>query len=181
MNSDIARVAATLEAAIDGALAKVRVDVLVMGPQLPTTGQNAHPAATLRAMLLARIGEFGGGVAPELHTLMHARLKFGPDADLCEYEHHLANACHLVVIIPDSPGALCELGYFGMDDAFCAKMIVLVSKEHPDRDSYVSDGPLRAAWKRRAQVHRVEYSDVDGCWQLVKSEIMRVRSSLTLR
>jgi hypothetical protein len=93
------------------------------------------------------------------------------------FEHQLVDHSDLVILIPDSAGSFCELGYFGMLGDFCPKFLLLMSSEHPESGSFVTDGPVRSARNARAEVHTLDYQDLEGCWQVVAEAIESRRSA----
>jgi hypothetical protein len=174
----IGGVAKELEAKISERFGKINVKVLIMGPS--GTGDRGT-AAVLRTELANRCRAFGTSVLPEHPVLQDAASELGPNRDLCTYEHYLADLCQLLLVLPASPGSFCELGFFGMQELICAKMVILFDRDKPRSGTYVSDGPVLAAKQRRAIVEYVDYSDTDGVWAIVKGHIDTVRNSMSLR
>jgi len=180
---DISKVAQRLGHRIDQALRSVELSVVIMGPALPDPHdqeQRKKPDSVLRQHLLTRCSELGASVAPEHPVMLEQAKRLGSNSDLCTFEAHLARECDLVVIIPSSPGSLCELGYFGMIAQICTKMVVLCNRDHPRSGTYISEGPLRAASDRRAVLEYTDYSDLDACWNIVERHILALRAQRTL-
>lgn len=63
--------------------------------------------------------------------------------DLLAFESDIAHISSLIVIILESAGALAELGVFVKNRALRNKIIVFVSQEHYEEDSFIKLGPLR--------------------------------------
>ncbi|MFW2457415.1 retron St85 family effector protein [Methyloversatilis discipulorum] len=68
--------------------------------------------------------------------------------DLLTFER---DACHLaraIVLIPESPGSLAELGALAVDDSIVSRLLVVVQSrylEAPARESFLNLGPLKRA------------------------------------
>lgn len=63
--------------------------------------------------------------------------------NLMEFEDDIAHISSLIIIVLESPGALTELGIFVKDSKLESKMLVLLTEEHNEQDSFISLGPLR--------------------------------------
>ncbi len=63
--------------------------------------------------------------------------------NLMDFESDLANICSLVVIILESAGAIAELGAFSQLEDFKKKLVIFVSDEHADMNSFINLGILR--------------------------------------
>jgi hypothetical protein len=63
--------------------------------------------------------------------------------DLMTFEDDIAQISSLIVLILESPGSLTELGLFSSSIDFISKLLVLVSTEHYDEDSFIKLGPIR--------------------------------------
>ncbi|WP_318840887.1 MULTISPECIES: retron St85 family effector protein [Pseudomonas] len=63
--------------------------------------------------------------------------------DLLAFESDIAHISSLIVIILESAGALAELGVFVKNKTLRNKIIVFVSQEHYEEDSFIKLGPLR--------------------------------------
>jgi hypothetical protein len=68
--------------------------------------------------------------------------------DLLTFER---DACHLaraIILFPESPGSLAELGALAVDDAIVNRLLVVVQSEYlssENRESFLNLGPLRRA------------------------------------
>jgi hypothetical protein len=172
MTDDMGRVRQLLEESIDVELARTRVDIVVMGPGL----SEESAAARLRRVIIDEAKEYGATIQPEHRGLVEAAsAKLGSAHHLTAYEVHLVGISDLVVLIPASPGSLCELGLFSTYRRFSEKLLILASREHPRTGSYIADGPLTAARHNRAEVRYVEYADTSTAWGYVERRIQRVR------
>lgn len=63
--------------------------------------------------------------------------------NLMDFESDLASICSLIVVILESEGAIAELGAFSQLGDFKKKLVVIVSDEYADRDSFINLGILR--------------------------------------
>lgn len=63
--------------------------------------------------------------------------------DLLRLENLLADSVNAVVVCPESPGSLVELGAFANHRRLCEKMIVVGNKRFSRAHSFVTLGPLR--------------------------------------
>lgn len=176
----IDKLATELAEAIEDDFQSIDVKVLIMGPSASPDAENSA-GAKLRIDLARRCREFGTSVFPEHPTLVTAAAKLGEDHDLCTYEHHLVRQCQLLIVLPASPGSFCELGFFGMRNEACTKMLILFDQKKPASGTYVADGPVRAAKNRRALVEYVNYDAFDDVWELVRRQIVNVRARMSIR
>lgn len=169
-----------LESSIVAATNEIDVPIIIMGPALNQT--KPSPAAILRTELLTRCTSIGTSVYPEHKGLTRiAKRRFGAGHDLATYERFLAEQSDLVVIIPSSPGSFCELGYFSMIQEICVKTIIFLDRNFQKSKSYIMDGPVSSARNKRAHIKRIDYSNIDGAWKVVKSEIEKIRSTRAIQ
>lgn len=80
--------------------------------------------------------------------------------DLLQFERDAGYLANAVIIFSESPGSLAELGAFAADEILCAKTLVVISKTHRDKDSYITYGPLRKL--ERADEHSVCVVEADS-------------------
>ena len=64
-------------------------------------------------------------------------------ADLKTFEEDLAHISSLILIFLESPGTIAELGLFTTYDNLINKLMVFVSEDHYESDSFIKLGPLR--------------------------------------
>lgn len=148
--------------------------ILVLGPNMDQSPLS--DAARLRQAIYQRCSEYGDAVMGELKDLIEdARQELGDSYDLCVHEDMLAGDSDVVVIIPEGAGALVELGLFALNENVCAKSVVLLSKSHPRNEGFVNLGAAPAYRNRNARVLRVDYSEIEEVWQLVREELQRRR------
>ena len=164
----IDRVKRELEESIEHGLSTTPLQVIVMGPNR----SDGTAAARLRQEIIREAGEFGAAIPPEHEELIAVASKgFGPAHNLTAYEIHLVNISHLAVLIPESAGSLCELGLFSSSDSFAKKLLILSSSKYPRSRTYIADGPLKMAEQNRAEVHYVDYNDIDTAWSHVHARL----------
>lgn len=170
---DITRFDREMDQEIALGMAKTSLTLVVMGPEL----DKPNPASKLRGHIVQKGRSESLIIKPEHDGLeATARKRFGAGHDLTLYETGLVEKAHLVVIIPDSPGSLCELGLFTYPDKFCEKMIVFANKNYRKTGSYVSDGPLVNAKNKGARVIRIDYAELDVAWNHVFERIQTLRA-----
>jgi len=171
------RITGQLEESIEVALLTTPVDVIVMGPGLSDTS----PAAALRRDIIGAAHDFGVIIEPEHEQLIAAAsAKFREGHSLTAYEMYLVDQSHLVVLIPASPGSLCELGLFASFEQFARKLLVLVSREYREESSYIADGPLTIATQYKAEVRYIDYDDFEAARNLVRTRIQQIRVTRSL-
>lgn len=171
--SDLKRVTERLNESIEKGLQRTPIDIVVMGPNLTDAG----PAADLRRAIIAEASKRGVTVLPEHKPLIAASAeKMGGGHQLTVFEMALVDACDLLVLIPDSPGSLCELGLFATYTKATSKLVILANDSYPKSGTYVADGPLKAAAHHSAEVHFVDYTDFPSAWKHVQNRIERMRA-----
>ncbi len=169
-NSDGERVKSNLISSFDEELSSVRVDVLVLGPNV--RGRELNQAARLRREILARCRAFWGSVKGELRELIReAEAKLGSAVSLCTYEMELAKVSDAIVIVPASPGSFAEFGLFAMVDDLRARILVLLDRDHKNRRSYLKLGPARSIGQRGGIIRWVDYGKTDAVWTVVEKHI----------
>ncbi len=67
--------------------------------------------------------------------------------DLLSLENLLADSVDAVVIIPESPGSLAELGAFANNDNLRSKLICIIDEKYRRDKSFISQGPLKLVKK----------------------------------
>ena len=176
--TDPERVIQKFKESIDASIATVSLNVVVMGPNL----QEDSDAGRLRKRLIRAAKDYGAAIQPEHRGLARAsRSRLGEGHHLTALEMHLVKVSDLVVLIPDSPGSMCELGLFSFHQESARKMLILVNAEYPRRGTYVADGPLAQAGQNGSTIEYVDYRDLEACWALVRSRIEQIRGQKSLR
>ncbi|MGB9102217.1 MAG: retron St85 family effector protein, partial [Stenotrophomonas indicatrix] len=64
-------------------------------------------------------------------------------SDLITFEEHLAGLSAVVVLVVESPGAIAELGAFSISEPFLDRLLVIVSQEHYEQQSFIRLGPVQ--------------------------------------
>lgn len=101
--------------------------------------------------------------------------------DLLSLENLLANSVDAVVIIPESPGSLTELGAFVNNEKLRERIVCIVDKKFKKDKSFINRGPLRLI--KEAHRERVIYVDPEdlprsvGKIKSVLSSMDRVKKS----
>lgn len=76
-------------------------------------------------------------------------LIYGEKMDLLQLENLLANSVHAVVVCPESPGSLVELGAFSNHPYLCRRLIVVANKKFEHSQSFIRLGPLRYLMQKK--------------------------------
>jgi len=122
--------------------------------------EQAQPPASLREVFRRRAFELPPSTArswladvemPEEYPDWWA---FSEYADLLTFER---DACHLaraVVLFPESPGSLAELGALAVDESIVDRLLIVVQSKYlqdQTRESFLNLGPLKRARSRRLE------------------------------
>lgn len=110
------------------------------------SGADAHPVKSVRHLIQA---ELTGGrhselakrvrLAEETQDWFHG----GVYSDLVTFEEHLAGLSAVVVLVVETAGSIAELGAFSVSDPFVDRLMVIVSQDHYDQDSFIRLGPIQ--------------------------------------
>lgn len=151
---------------------KVRISAMVLGPNTDAKSLGAK----LRRFIIERCKEYATPVKGESErvTNVHKQI-FGHRHNLCSMESDMAHKqVDAVVIIPDSPGSLVELGMFALEDKVCSKCLVLFSDkyEKDEKPNFIRLGPQLSYHFRGAKTPVVNYRERDKVWQLVKDFLL---------
>lgn len=144
--------------------------VFIMGPNIK---DKQKPGSILRRKLAQRCWNEGLPITTE-HPALEAggSSGLGEGFDLTTWELYVAKNSELIIIIPDSPGSFAELGLFSTRQKTCPRTIILFDKQHKGkRKSFIFRGPRKAAKRRGAKIHFVDYTNIDNIWEKVTSYI----------
>lgn len=61
---------------------------------------------------------------------------------LYEFEGLIANISACLLIFPESPGSIAELGMFSMVESIAKKTLVCLNRDHTEHDSFILTGPV---------------------------------------
>ncbi len=169
-DTHIKRFVKQFAAASQRLLADTSVDVLVLGPSIKNG--NLNPGGRLRKEILKRCRDYGASVKGEHSELIkEAEARLGAGHNLCTYELILAKEVDLIVLVPDSPGSIAELGLLALDKYAGPKTVVLFSRDFRGVRSYIMQGPKRAFQMRRATIRYVDYTSIEQSWKIVHTAI----------
>jgi hypothetical protein len=98
-------------------------------------------------------------------------------ANLTDYELQLANWADLIVILPSSAGSIAELGMFAVAKKITPKLLIFFDQTYGIQ-SYIWNGPIRAAAPRGSKVVVTEYKNVD---QILETVVRRVRDEKSIK
>ena len=93
--------------------------------------------------------------------------------NLCLMEKFIAEEiADVIVIIPDSPGSLAELGMFVFNKDIYPKTLLLFSKEHDSAvGNFINDG-IRSHYElKKVSIAEVEYSKKLKTWRIIEEFI----------
>lgn len=83
--------------------------------------------------------------------------KFLGEMDLFTLEEFIAALCDLIILFPESPGSICELGAFASRDNLVKKMLVINDRSFINSQSFITQGPI--ARIKRYNENSVLYTD----------------------
>jgi len=99
-------------------------------------------------------------------------------ANLTDYELQLAHWADLIVILPSSPGSIAELGMFAVaSKQITPKLLIFFDPTH-GLQSYIWNGPIRAARPRGSRVVVTDYKNVD---QILETVVGLVRDEKSIK
>ncbi len=82
--------------------------------------------------------------------------------DLLSLENMLAESVDVIIIIPESPGAIAELGAFTNNKLLLKKIICLQDAKYKKEKSFINSGPIRLLKSlENKQVFFVEFDKID--------------------
>ena len=81
--------------------------------------------------------------------------------DLLTFESDLAETASLVVISLESPGAIAELGSFSVNEKLKNKVVIIISEDHHNQDSYIKLGPLRQLKDENIFTYPYKYNNLE--------------------
>jgi len=96
---------------------------------------------------------------------------------LTDYELQLAKWADLIVILPSSAGSIAELGMFALAKAITPKLLIFFDQKYGFQ-SYIWNGPIRAAAPRGSRVVVTEYKNAD---QILETVVNRVRDEKSIK
>lgn len=89
-------------------------------------------------------------------------LLMGQGHSLLTLESILANSVDAILIFPESPGSLAEVGAFANDKLLLEKLICISEKKHQKKKSFINFGPLRLIKSSKTgKLIYIDYSDFD--------------------
>ncbi len=141
-------------------------------------GKSKEAGKSIRSQL-AR--EFTNGINSYRYEIIYPEdlfeeLAFGRRRyDLLSLENILADSVDAIVLVPESAGALVELGAFANNDRLRGRIICVQDEKHKKRRSFVQYGPLRLL--RREGRDRVIY--VNGS-SVTEDQMKRLRGAVSM-
>ena len=74
---------------------------------------------------------------------------------ILDHEQMLAKNVDYIIIVLESPGAICELGAFASSKELLGKILVLIENEHAYRKSFITQGPIKSIKKENANANAI--------------------------
>lgn len=103
---------------------------------------------------------------------------------LLTLENILAESVDAIVLFPESPGSLTELGAFSNNPRLAEKTIILSEKRFEKKKSFINYGPYRLIKESgTGKVFHIKYDDLDhneekyAIYRKVNDQITRIKSS----
>ena len=149
---------------------------MVFGPN--TDGREI--GSQLRKYIIEKCSEYGILVRTEHEDLKKVHSKIlGSGRNLCGLEYNTAKHVNAIVMIPDSPGSLVELGMFAFAGKICSKTLILFRDKYslPDAQlSFVYLGPKLSYEERKAKIEFVNYRRKKLVWQRVRAFLHEIKA-----
>jgi len=163
--------------------------VFLAGPYIKTTQsprKNAkNKAAVLRHKLYHALDAEGWivtlGEYQKLIDSTETLLGNQNNAALAEISHARSTETDAIIMLPSSPGSFLEFGAFSHIETICMKMIIIIDAQYRQHTNYMNSGPVKAAKDNRADVHFIDYSDFDSCWNVVEQFVMNLANKKAAR
>ena len=166
--------------------AKSKFRIFLAGPyihpdQKPSAKAKKYRAHRLRFSLYHQIQKnYNTPLIGENELLLKSsRQKLKTMDTVSTIELFAARKMNGIIIIPSSPGSFCELGLFTSDYDTCGKMLILIDAQYENRQSYLTDGPVKRAERYHATISYVDYDDTSTAWN-VSQEFLEDRLSRSL-
>ncbi|MEO6359509.1 MAG: retron St85 family effector protein [Sphingomicrobium sp.] len=96
----------------------------------------------------------------------------GGPFNIAKFEEIIASLSFVVVIFPEEPGAICETGYFAANNKIVRKVLLAISNDHKDNDSFISIGPGQIITEK-SFFSPTQYIDYAGDFAEVLNRIKR--------
>lgn len=144
-------------------------------------GGDINKSDTTRAKVALFLSDLVGKVYYDLiypEAIFDELLYSYQGKDLLSLENMLANSVDVILIIPESPGSLAELGAFANTKELLNKIICLVDFKYRKQRSFIVKGPIKLI--RQANKHAVIYIDplnIRKDMQKIKNSIKRIKNN----
>lgn len=150
--------------------ANIYITVFLLGPGDSSTS----PGKELREYIRKKCDKVGIAVKGEHKDIIEEFNRKTKDLlNLCVMEYFIAEEiADVIVIIPDSPGSLAELGMFVFNRRIYNKTLLLFSKEYDsDDESFINDGIKSHYELKKVSIKEVDYSKKLKTWRVVEEFI----------
>ena len=180
MDSDTIEYARETRLSID----RIRINIFMCGAGVASKSKrkSSHHRRDLRLFMRDRlrseISRCDVKLGEHRRLIRAFRAAVGKSANLADHEVNLAKRkkMDLIVVFPCSPGSFAELGMFSVADRIASKMVVFVDKAHRSSNSYLIEGPIKAAKLRTAKVQYVDYRNPAGIWSILREIVLEVKN-----
>ena len=110
----------------------------------------------------------GNVILAERATQLYRETQYG---DLISFEEDIARIASLVLVIPESPGSLAELGASATDDTIRHALRVIMQDKYENDESFIRRGPIERLIKKHDRDHVGFYP-----WRINNSQHIVLRS-----
>jgi len=146
-----------------------KITLFLLGP-----GDNSKSnGRQLRSFLQKKCEKFGivvKGEHKELIKIFHKETE--SMLNLCIMERWFAEKfATAVIIIPDSPGSLVELGMFVFNKKLYKKTLLLFSTAYSE-DGFITKGPKSHYKLKRTSMERIDYGKKKEAWEIVENFLL---------
>jgi hypothetical protein len=130
------------------------------------------PAALLRVQIIEHIeSTFRHSTVLGEHrgVIDIGNTHYGTRSSVLLTELELVRDANGIIMLPSSPGSFCELGSWVLEDEICRKMLILSDEKHRNPKSYMELGVYKTATDQGAELHWIDYHNVESALKLVSA------------
>lgn len=129
---------------------KIKNDIFKPAATYKTTiflcGGNRAKTDTLRFKLADALGKYSFNYRYDIiypEDIFEELLCGSKSKDLLSLENLLADSVDAIVLIPESPGSIAELGAFANDNKLLQKIICIIDKKRKKDKTFIMQGPVK--------------------------------------
>ena len=116
-------------------------------PMVFLCGKAITESSSARRLLLEIIREKPLGIVPVIADEIWKGVNKAIENDALKMEEYIGNLCHAIVLFPESPGSIAELGAFSVLPTLNKKTLALKSSQYLEDNSFINHGPYQ--WLKR--------------------------------